>query len=67
MEYPSFISLNQFENKEGIKFSVQWTGWVSGARYLSLHHSNEISTEAHPASYSMGTRGSFARSKAIRA
>jgi hypothetical protein len=31
----------------------------AGAIYLSLLHSVEIGSEAHPASNSMGTEGSF--------
>jgi len=35
--------------------------------YFSLCHHNQIGSGAHPASYLMGTGGSFSRVKAARA
>jgi hypothetical protein len=35
-----------------------------GARNFSLHHRVQNGSEAHPASYPMGTRGSFPGGKA---
>jgi hypothetical protein len=34
-------------------------GWTAGVRHLSLLHSFQIGSGAHPASYSVGTGGSF--------
>jgi len=37
------------------------------ARNVSLHHRVQNCSEAHPASYPMGTRGSFPGSKVVGA
>jgi hypothetical protein len=37
----------------------------AGAGNFSLHHCVQIGSGAHPASYPMGTRGSFPGSKAV--
>jgi hypothetical protein len=39
----------------------------AGAANFSLHHRVQIGSGAHPASYPMGTRGSFPGGKAARA
>jgi hypothetical protein len=39
----------------------------AGAGNFSLHHREENGSGAHPASYPMGTRGSFLGGKAARA
>jgi hypothetical protein len=39
----------------------------AGAGNLSLHHRVQTGSGAHPASYPMGTRGSFPRGKAAGA
>jgi hypothetical protein len=46
-----------------------WLGvWVlAGAGNFSLHHHIQTSSGAHPASYPMGTKGSFPRGKAAGA
>jgi hypothetical protein len=41
--------------------------FLAGAGNHSLHHGVQNSSGAHPASYSMGTRGSFPRGKAAGA
>jgi hypothetical protein len=53
--------------KKALNFSTVDRLDAPGTRDVSLHQSIDISTEAHPASYSMGTRGSFPRSKAPKA
>jgi len=39
-------------------------GWMIGAGNFSLHHRVETGSGAHPASYRMGTKGSFPGGKA---
>jgi hypothetical protein len=41
--------------------------FLAGAENFSLHHSVQNGTGAHPASYPMGTRGSFSGGKAAGA
>jgi hypothetical protein len=41
--------------------------FLAGARNLSLHHCVQNGSGAHPASYPMGTRGSFPGGKAAGA
>jgi hypothetical protein len=58
----------------GIAQSVQWlaTGWTAEGsefesrwgQHFSLFHIGQTGSGAHPASYIMGTRGSFPRGKA---
>jgi hypothetical protein len=42
-------------------------GFPEGAGNFSLHHRVQNGSEAHPASYPMGTRGSFPEGKAAEA
>jgi hypothetical protein len=41
--------------------------FLAGAGNFSLHHCIQNGSEAHPASYPMGTRGSFSGGKVARA
>jgi hypothetical protein len=52
-----------------VDIAMSWTTGVRllvGARYCSLLHSVQTDCGVHPASYSIGIRGSFTESKAIR-
>jgi hypothetical protein len=69
--------------KSGLKFTRSWDssavyrwarGWMIGgvrvpvgAGNFSRHHRVQTGSGAHPASYTMGTRGPFPRGKAARA
>jgi hypothetical protein len=55
--------------KELSQYSDQTTGWTSGVRFpveagiFFLRHSVQTGSDAHPASYPMGTRGYFSGGK----
>jgi hypothetical protein len=50
----------------GAGLRARWSGVrvPAGAGNFSLHHHVQTGSEAHPASYPMGTRGSFSGGKA---
>jgi hypothetical protein len=51
----------------GLRAGRSWVRVSAGAGNFSLHHRLQTGSGAHPASYSMGTGGSFPRSKAAEA
>jgi hypothetical protein len=48
-------------------FTFTWVRFPAGARNVSFHHCVQNDSGVHPASYSMGTRGSFRGGKAAGA
>jgi hypothetical protein len=61
--YSSVVQLwatNWLKVGEGVRFPAE-------AVHFSLHHRVQTSSEAHPGSYPMGTRGSFYVGKAAGA
>jgi hypothetical protein len=65
--------MNSCDSSVGIVLSYGLDDWSSRVRFLagagsfSLHHRVQNGSGAHPASYPMGTRGSFSGSKAVGA
>jgi hypothetical protein len=73
--YPvnSTRTIESLGSSVGIALGYELDDWDSRARFpagagnFSLHHLVQNGSGAHPASYPMGTRGSYAEGKAARA
>jgi hypothetical protein len=67
---PYYAIYNHCESSVGISLGYGLDDWGSRVRFqagagnFSLHHRIQNGSGAHPASYPMGTRGSFPGSKA---
>jgi hypothetical protein len=63
----TLASLYKMATSAGLRAGLSGIQFPAGAGNFSLHHLIQSGSGAHPASYPMGTRGSFPGGKAAEA